>query len=310
MLIFLFQSRTLLKDRNTNWGLRETEEDDQEQQNIVQDQENEDYVESSECGEEVQESWVEGHQYSTKDQELEPEYQEQEEDGQEQDEPLLEELQELHDRSRIDNDDCVDTMRDLENIGRTLLPSPRVMETLVNEGTFEDEVIDKVYNKSDHTYCANLEDTNISDHSYGKNDKQDKVSKPFGGRGGLFRLDQQSIEQRNHFNSKMLRLNLNKFECRTCKEVLVGEERATRHANKKSCGSLEVMCAVCNKSFSDSKKYNNHKLAMHGKLVTCEICGENCRGRRKLLEHSHLFHGNLDECSTCNKKFTRRHDWL
>ena len=186
MLIFLFQSRTLLKDKNTNWGLRETEEDDQEQQNIVQDQENEDYVESSECGEEVQESWVEGHQYSTKDQELEPEYQEQEEDGQEQDEPLLEELQELHNGSRIGNDDSVDTMRDLENIGRTLLPSPRVMETLVNEGTFEDEVIDKVYNESDHTYCANLEDTNISDHSYGKNDKQGKVSKPFGGRGGLF----------------------------------------------------------------------------------------------------------------------------
>ena len=253
---------------------------------------------------------MEGHQYSTKDQELEPEYQEQEEDGQEQDEPLLEELQELHNGSRIGNDDSVDTMRDLENIGRTLLPSPRVMETLVNEGNFEDEVIDKVYNESDHNYCANLEDTNISDHSYGKNDKQGKVSKPFGGRGGLFRLDQQSIERRNHFNSKMLRLNLNKFECRTCKEVLVGEERATRHANKKSCGSLEVECAVCDKSFSNSKKYNNHKLAMHGKLVTCEICGENCRGRRKLLEHSHLFHGNLDECSTCNKKFTRRHDWL
>ena len=74
---------------------------------------------------------MEGHQYSTKDQELEPEYQEQEEDGQEQDEPLLEELQELHNGSRIGNDDSVDTMRDLENIGRTLLPSPRVMEDLL-----------------------------------------------------------------------------------------------------------------------------------------------------------------------------------
>ena len=101
MLIFQFHSRSLLTDRNTNWGLQETEEDDQDQHNIVQDQENEDYVESSECGEGVQKSWAEGFQYSTNDQELEPEYQEQEEDGQEQDEPLLEEVQELQDGSRI-----------------------------------------------------------------------------------------------------------------------------------------------------------------------------------------------------------------
>ena len=35
MLIFQFHSRSLLKDQNTAWGLQETEEDDQDQHNIV-----------------------------------------------------------------------------------------------------------------------------------------------------------------------------------------------------------------------------------------------------------------------------------
>jgi uncharacterized C2H2 Zn-finger protein len=148
--------------------------------------------------------------------------------------------------------------------------------------------------KMDHSYIKKAPDDNgnVVEHGYGQApDPEGQMNRPFGGRGGLFKLDQQAVNRRNFFKAKMKKFDLFMFECRACNEVFDGEERAWKHANKKTCKEAE-------------------KVSRPLKNFACDVCSEICVGRRALVDHFARQHGAPDRCSQCDQTFTRRSTWL
>ena len=165
----------------------------------------------------------------------------------------------------------------------------------------------------DHDYFVQPDMSQFNEHSYGAMPKNDTNFRPFNGRGGLFKLDQQAAERKSVFNSKMKKINLTDFECRNCSEVCEGEEKAHKHCNRKHCPDMnsgEVKCQICKEVFSSLVKYKLHKVKKHGKLIKCRLCGVICQGRANLVTHTRQKHGKLDECSVCGKSFKNRYNWL
>ena len=165
----------------------------------------------------------------------------------------------------------------------------------------------------DHSYFKEPKVPKFNEHSYGATPTNTPIFRPFDGRGGLFKLDQQAAERKNIFNSKMKKINLQDFKCRNCSEVCFGEERARKHCNRKKCPNVkldEVKCTTCYQVFASKEKLNYHKRMAHGEVMQCHVCGVNCKGRRNLATHMAREHGKMDECSTCGKTFTTRHSWL
>lgn len=174
----------------------------------------------------------------------------------------------------------------------------------------------------DENDSDNDEDDNDDDY-VNDDDDDDEDYNPTGKKSKTISKTSQSKPIKSNANvsiSKFKSIQINAppvFLCMKCKNKFNSLADLKQHVfQKNACTALQLTCKVCDKTFDNRKRLQQHSKVHETKTkYICDQCGKTYTNQFNLENHKSSQHGeyleesqNIFKCRLCNEKYSNRTD--